>query len=44
MPKDGRELQWRQIIEHDRPEIVTLPDGLDEKYVYFLDVFETSTI
>ena len=33
MTKDGRETQWRQITEHDKPELVALPDGLDEKYV-----------
>ena len=31
MPKDGRETQWRQIAEHDRPEMLTLPDNLDDK-------------
>ena len=31
MTKDGRETQWRQITEHDKPELVALPDGLDEK-------------
>lgn len=36
MSKDGRETQWRQITEHDKPEMVALPDGLDEKYVEFL--------
>ena len=33
MTKDGRETQWRQITEHEKPEMVALPDGLDEKYV-----------
>ena len=33
MTKDGRETQWRQITEHEKPELVALPDGLDEKYV-----------
>ena len=33
MTKDGRETQWRQITEHDKPEMVALPDSLDEKYV-----------
>lgn len=33
MTKDGRETQWRQITEHERPEMVALPDGLDDKYV-----------
>ena len=33
MTKDGRETQWRQITEHDKPELVALPDGLDDKYV-----------
>jgi len=32
MTKDGRETQWRQITEHDKPELVALPDGLDEKF------------
>ncbi|KAK3735811.1 hypothetical protein QZH41_019912, partial [Actinostola sp. cb2023] len=32
MAKDGRETQWRQITEHEKPELVTLPDGLDDKY------------
>ena len=36
MSKDGRETQWRQITEHDKPELVALPDGLDEKYVKVL--------
>jgi len=36
MTKDGRETQWRQITEHDKPEMVALPDGLDEKYVTVL--------
>ena len=33
MPKDGRETQWRQIAEHERPEMVTLPDNLDDRFV-----------
>jgi len=32
MAKDGREMQWRQISEHETPELVSLPDGLDERY------------
>ncbi|XP_068697910.1 dynein axonemal heavy chain 8-like [Montipora foliosa] len=32
MSKDGRETQWRQITEHEKPEMVALPDGLDDKY------------
>jgi len=32
MPKDGREMQWRQICEHETPEILSLPDNLDERY------------
>ncbi|XP_048577711.1 dynein axonemal heavy chain 8 isoform X3 [Nematostella vectensis] len=32
MPKDGREMQWRQITEHEKPEMVALPDNLDDKY------------
>ena len=31
MNRDGREKQWRQLIEHDIPELVALPDNLDEK-------------
>lgn len=33
MNKDGRESHWRQISEHETPEIVALPDNLDEKWV-----------
>lgn len=33
MTRDGRETQWRQITEHEKPELVALPDGLDDKYV-----------
>lgn len=32
MTKDGRETQWRQITEHEKPELVALPDGLDDKF------------
>ena len=32
MSKDGRETQWRQIAEHDRPEMLALPDNLDDRY------------
>ena len=32
MAKDGREMQWRQIAEHETPELVSLPDHLDERY------------
>ncbi|EDO29309.1 predicted protein [Nematostella vectensis] len=32
MTKDGREMQWRQITEHEKPEMVALPDNLDDKY------------
>lgn len=38
MSKDGRETQWRQITEHEKPEMVALPDGLDDKYVLFSTV------
>lgn len=31
MAKDGREMQWRQISEHETPEIISLPDNLDER-------------
>ena len=31
MPKDGREMQWRQMSEHEAPEMLNLPDGLDDK-------------
>jgi dynein heavy chain len=31
MTKDGRETQWRQLVEHEIPELVALPDNLDEK-------------
>ena len=33
MTKDGRETQWRQIAEHEKPEMVALPDNMDDKYV-----------
>ncbi|XP_028415382.1 dynein heavy chain 8, axonemal-like isoform X2 [Dendronephthya gigantea] len=32
MTKDGRETQWRQLVEHEIPELVALPDNLDEKF------------
>lgn len=32
MTKDGREMQWRLISEHDTPELLALPDNVDEKY------------
>ena len=31
MAKDGREMQWRQISEHETPEIISLPDNLDDR-------------
>ena len=34
MPKDGRELLWRQLAEHETPELMPLPDNIDERYFY----------
>ena len=31
MSKDGKELHWRSVCESDRPETMTLPDGMDDK-------------
>lgn len=32
MPKDGREMQWRNLCENDSPEKQPLPDKMDEQY------------
>ena len=32
MPKDGRETQWRGLCETENPEIVPLPDKMDDVY------------
>lgn len=34
MPKDGRELLWRQLAEHETPELLPLPDNIDERCFY----------
>eukprot|EP00794_Sanderia_malayensis_P000407 gene407-1042_t len=33
MPKEGRETQWRQIAEYDKPELLSMPENLDDKYL-----------
>ena len=38
MSKDGREMQWRQLAEHETPEMLSLPDNIDEKYDYLFFV------
>lgn len=32
MPRDGRETQWRNLVENDTPELAPLPDKMDEHY------------
>ncbi|XP_070568705.1 dynein axonemal heavy chain 5-like isoform X4 [Ptychodera flava] len=32
MPKDGRETQWRAMGEHETPELMPLPEKMDENY------------
>ncbi|XP_074662754.1 uncharacterized protein LOC141915202 [Tubulanus polymorphus] len=32
MPRDGRETQWRNLCENDFPELVPLPDKMDDTF------------
>ena len=32
MPKDGRETQWRALCEAELPEVIPLPDKMDDTY------------